>query len=139
MATNNQSAKCGITAVLATIFLATPVLAMDDQATYWQATYWRFDGRVEKRPTSVAPATAWAASARIGDDSTRFRLQNSGAIDDSATSTTRRQGHRQPLLLQPDPGRLGCIRGTRHTFHMIPIGPISNSSAAFFCSSLSDV
>ena len=51
---------------------------MDDQATYW-----RFDGRVEKRLTSVAPATEWATSAWIGDDSTKLRLQNSGVIDDS--------------------------------------------------------
>jgi copper resistance protein B len=64
--------------VLAAIFLAMPVLAMDDQATYW-----RFDGRVEKRLTSVAPATEWATSAWLGDDSTRLRLQNSGVIDDS--------------------------------------------------------
>jgi copper resistance protein B len=58
--------------------VATPALAMDDQATYW-----RFDGRVEKRLTSVAPATEWATSAWIGDDSTRLRLQNSGVLDDS--------------------------------------------------------
>ena len=37
---------------------AMPALAMDDQATYW-----RFDGRVEKRLTSVAPATC-ASQAR---------------------------------------------------------------------------
>ena len=61
----------------AAIFLATPALAMDDQATFW-----RFDGRVEKRLTSVAPATDWATSAWIGDDSTKLRLQNSGVIDD---------------------------------------------------------
>jgi copper resistance protein B len=58
--------------------VALPALAMDDQATYW-----RFDGRVEKRLTSVAPATEWATSAWIGDDSTKLRLQNSGVIDDS--------------------------------------------------------
>ena len=63
---------------LAAIVLATPAMAMDDQATYW-----RFDGRVEKRLTSVAPATEWATSAWIGDDSTKLRLQNSGVIDDS--------------------------------------------------------
>src|SRR3977135_1643216 len=57
---------------------AMPALAMDDQATYW-----RFDGRVEKRLTSVAPATEWATSAWIGDDSTKLRLQNSGVLDDS--------------------------------------------------------
>ena len=58
--------------------VATPVLAMDDQATWW-----RFDGRVEKRLTALAPATDWATSAWIGDDLTRLRLQNSGVIDDS--------------------------------------------------------
>jgi copper resistance protein B len=63
---------------LATLFVAAPALAMDDQATYW-----RFDGRVEKRLTSVAPATEWSASAWIGDDSTKLRLQNSGVLDDS--------------------------------------------------------
>jgi copper resistance protein B len=63
---------------LAAIFLTMPALAMDDQATYW-----RFDGRVEKRLTSVSPATEWATSAWIGDDSTKLRLQNSGVIDDS--------------------------------------------------------
>ena len=63
---------------LAAIFLAAPALAMDDQATFW-----RFDGRVEKRLTSLAPATDWATSAWIGDDSTKLRLQNSGVIDNS--------------------------------------------------------
>ena len=59
-------------------YVAAPALAMDDQATWW-----RFDGRVGKRLTSVAPATEWATSAWIGDDSTKLRLQNSGVIDDS--------------------------------------------------------
>jgi copper resistance protein B len=63
---------------LAMTSVALPAQAMDDQATYW-----RFDGRVEKRLTSVAPATEWATSAWIGDDSTKLRLQNSGVIDDS--------------------------------------------------------
>jgi copper resistance protein B len=57
---------------------AMPALAMDDQATWW-----RFDGRVEKRLTALAPATDWATSAWIGDDLTKLRLQNSGVIDDS--------------------------------------------------------
>ena len=57
---------------------AMPVLAMDDQATWW-----RFDGRVEKRLTALAPATDWATSAWIGDDLTKLRLQNSGVIDDA--------------------------------------------------------
>ena len=63
---------------LAAIVLATPAMAMDDQATYW-----RFDGRVEKRLTSVAPATEWATSAWIGGDTTRLRLESSGVIDDA--------------------------------------------------------
>jgi len=58
--------------------LAAPVAAMDDQATYW-----RFDGRAEKRLSSVAPATEWAAAAWIGDDSTKLRLYNSGIVGDS--------------------------------------------------------
>jgi copper resistance protein B len=58
--------------------VAAPVLAMDDQAAWW-----RFDGRVEKRLTSLAPATDWATSAWIGDDLTRLRLQSSGVIDDT--------------------------------------------------------
>jgi copper resistance protein B len=72
-----RTTRWAILALVATC-IATPVLAMDDQATYW-----RFDGRVEKRLTSVAPATDWATSAWIGDDSTKLRLQNSGVIDDS--------------------------------------------------------
>jgi len=58
--------------------ISTSAIAMDDQAIYW-----RFDGRAEKRLTSVAPATDWATSAWIGDDSTKLRLQNSGVVDDS--------------------------------------------------------
>jgi copper resistance protein B len=63
---------------LAMTGVTAPALAMDDQATYW-----RFDGRIEKRLTSVAPATEWATQAWIGDGSTKLRLQNSGVIDDS--------------------------------------------------------
>src|SRR3989337_427142 len=62
----------------AAVAVATPVAAMDDQATYW-----RFDGRAEKRLSGVAPATEWAASAWIGDDSTKLRLYNSGIVGDS--------------------------------------------------------
>ena len=60
------------------VALATPAFAMDDQATYW-----RFDGRAEKRLSSIAPATEWAASAWIGDDSTKLRLVNTGIVGDS--------------------------------------------------------
>lgn len=62
----------------ATIAFAVPAAAMDDQATYW-----RFDGRVEKRISGIAPATEWAASAWIGDDSTKLRLYNTGIVGDS--------------------------------------------------------
>src|SRR5215208_6846895 len=64
--------------LMAAIALATPAFAMDDQATYW-----RFDGRAEKRLSGIAPATEWAASAWIGDDSTKLRLHNSGIVGDS--------------------------------------------------------
>src|ERR1044071_990592 len=60
------------------ICLATPAVAMDDQATYW-----RFDGRAEKRLSGIAPATEWAASAWIGDDSTKLRLYNTGIVGDT--------------------------------------------------------
>lgn len=62
----------------ATIAFAAPAAAMDDQATYW-----RFDGRLEKRISGIAPATEWAASAWIGDDSTKLRLYNTGIVGDS--------------------------------------------------------
>jgi copper resistance protein B len=68
----------GAAVVIAASLASLPAFAMDDQAVYW-----RFDGRAEKRLTSVAPATEWLASAWIGDDSTKLRLQNSGVIDDS--------------------------------------------------------
>jgi copper resistance protein B len=64
--------------IAAATTLATPAAAMDDQATWW-----RFDGRAEKRLSSVAPATEWAASAWIGDDSTKLRLYNTGIVGDS--------------------------------------------------------
>src|SRR5215204_3167851 len=64
--------------IAAATTLATPAVAMDDQATWW-----RFDGRAEKRISGVAPATEWAASAWIGDDSTKLRLYNSGIVGDS--------------------------------------------------------
>jgi len=62
----------------ATIAFAAPAAAMDDQATYW-----RFDGRLEKRISGIASATEWAASAWIGDDSTKLRLYNTGIVGDS--------------------------------------------------------
>ena len=58
--------------------MTTPARAMDDQAVYW-----RLDGRAEKRISGVAPATEWAASAWIGDDRNKLRLQNSGIVGDS--------------------------------------------------------
>ena len=66
--------------------VAAPVLAMDDQAIYW-----RFDGRVEKRLTSVAPATEWATSAWIGDGAT--------AESDFHTALTFAHVYRAPVIL----------------------------------------
>ena len=63
---------------VAFVAMVTPAVAMDDQATYW-----RFDGRAEKRLSGIAPATEWAASAWIGDDSTKLRLYNSGIVGDN--------------------------------------------------------
>lgn len=61
------------------LFAATaPVQAMDDQATYW-----RIDARMEKRISSIAPATEWAASAWIGEDRNKLRLQNTGIVGDN--------------------------------------------------------
>ena len=74
---HRRGAPPAMTLLALAVAFATPALGMDDQATYW-----RFDGRVEKRLTSVAPATEWAASAWIGDNSTKLRLQNSGVVDD---------------------------------------------------------
>src|SRR5262245_28310861 len=68
----------GVLPAVVASLASVPVLAMDDQAVYW-----RFDGRAEKRITSVAPATEWLAAAWIGNDSTKLRLQNSGVVDDS--------------------------------------------------------
>lgn len=58
--------------------LGEPARAMDDQAVWW-----RFDGFVEKRLTSVAPATEWLGSAWIGNDTYKLRLFNGGVIDDN--------------------------------------------------------
>ena len=58
--------------------IAAPVQAMDDQDIFW-----RFDGRAEKRISSVAPATEWAASAWIGEDRNKLRLANTGIVGDN--------------------------------------------------------
>lgn len=58
--------------------LASPAFAMDDQETFW-----RVDARAEKRFSSIAPATEWAASAWIGEDRNKLRLQNTGIVGDN--------------------------------------------------------
>ena len=39
--------------------------------------------RAEKRLSSIAPATEWAASAWLGDDRNKLRLENSGIVGDN--------------------------------------------------------
>ncbi|WP_428686199.1 copper resistance protein B [Reyranella sp.] len=65
----------GISALL---LAAAPAQAMDDEVIWW-----RFDGRAEKRISSVAPATEWAASAWIGEDRNKLRLANTGIVGDN--------------------------------------------------------
>lgn len=63
----------------AALFLAAaPARAMDDQDLFW-----RFDARAEKRISSIAPATEWAASAWIGEDRNKLRLANTGIVGDN--------------------------------------------------------
>ena len=64
--------------IAALVLAAAPVQAMDDQDIFW-----RFDGRAEKRISSVAPATEWAASAWIGEDRNKLRLANTGIVGDN--------------------------------------------------------
>ena len=64
--------------IAALVLAAAPVQAMDDQDIWW-----RFDGRAEKRISSVAPATEWAASAWIGEDRNKLRLANTGIVGDN--------------------------------------------------------
>lgn len=60
------------------VALASPALAMDDQETFW-----RVDARAEKRVSSIAPATEWAATAWIGEDRNKLRLANTGIVGDN--------------------------------------------------------
>lgn len=68
----------GLALAASAVCLGEPAQAMDDQAVWW-----RFDGFVEKRLTSVAPATEWLGTAWIGNDAYKLRLFNGGVIDDS--------------------------------------------------------
>ena len=65
-------------AVVGLLLAVAPAQAMDDQDIFW-----RFDGRAEKRISSVAPATEWAASAWIGEDRNKLRLANTGIVGDN--------------------------------------------------------
>lgn len=67
-----------LTAAALLMALASPALAMDDQETFW-----RVDARAEKRISSIAPATEWAASAWIGEDRNKLRLANAGIVGDN--------------------------------------------------------
>jgi len=58
--------------------LAFPAAAMDND----QTVFWRVDGLVERRASSVAPDTAWEASAWIGGDSDKLRIENRGVVGD---------------------------------------------------------
>lgn len=65
--------------VVSTLLLAAaPLRAMDDQDLFW-----RVDIRAEKRLSSIAPATEWAASAWLGEDRNKLRLANTGIVGDS--------------------------------------------------------
>ena len=65
-------------AVVGLLLAVAPAQAMDDQDIFW-----RFDGRAEKRISSVAPATEWAASAWIGEARNKLRLANTGIVGDN--------------------------------------------------------
>lgn len=65
-----------ITALL--LAMAAPAQAMDDQDLFW-----RVDARAEKRLSSIAPATEWAASAWLGEDRNKLRLENTGIVGDN--------------------------------------------------------
>lgn len=65
--------------VVSTLLLAAaPLRAMDDQDLFW-----RVDIRAEKRLSSIAPETEWAASAWLGEDRNKLRLANTGIVGDS--------------------------------------------------------
>lgn len=78
MRITSTAAAATVALAASAIGLAGPARAMDDQAVWW-----RFDGFVEKRLTSVAPATEWLGTAWVGNDTYKLRLLNGGVIDDS--------------------------------------------------------
>lgn len=66
-------------AIGALLLAATsPAFAMDDQDIFW-----RVDARAEKRLSSIAPATEWAAAAWLGGDRDKLRLSNTGIVGDN--------------------------------------------------------
>jgi copper resistance protein B len=65
-----------ITSVLLLLLFAGPAMAMDDQATFW-----RVDGLLTRRISSE-PDTQWHASAWVGGDRDKLRLQSSGILTD---------------------------------------------------------
>lgn len=66
-----------IRSMVALLLSVGPAAAMDDQATYW-----RVDGLIERR-ASATPDTAWQASAWIGGDTDKIRLESSGVLGDN--------------------------------------------------------
>jgi copper resistance protein B len=66
-----------LAAVLLSVAIASPAKAMDDQTVFW-----RVDGLFERRAASIAPTTAWQASAWIGGDTDKLRVESSGVLDD---------------------------------------------------------
>jgi copper resistance protein B len=64
-------------AAVALLLSAPPVWAMDDGATFW-----RVDGLIERRASSMAPATAWQGSAWTGGDADKIRLETVGVLGD---------------------------------------------------------
>ncbi len=65
--------------ILAALVLA---VAMPAQAMDYDALNGRVDARAEKRISSIAPATEWAASAWFGGDRDKLRLENTGIVSD---------------------------------------------------------
>ncbi|WP_428668795.1 copper resistance protein B [Reyranella sp.] len=66
-----------ISSALLLLLFAGPAMAMDDQTTFW-----RVDGLFTRRISS-APDTQWKASAWVGGDRDKLRLQSSGILTDT--------------------------------------------------------
>jgi copper resistance protein B len=66
-----------ITSAVLLLLVTGPAMAMDDQATFW-----RVDGLFTRR-ISEAPDTQWNASAWVGGDRDKLRLQSSGILTDT--------------------------------------------------------